>query len=301
MRYIQKKRRESDRALREVGKFSGSFRRADELRDSRRIRRIVRDDYPLRSRLTAIPLSDADSDAAVDAARNRHPRRKNWDAPEADTESREVYVATIYHGQYSSLCKYEKKSYRPTLRSCGACTKRRLLRMHGHDWEVIQAPRGWQWGKDKHGLYLVKNTLADKDDRFRYHFCSSELDDVRRFLLVASRSHIEKTKRIMREERGRRKERRLLEQRCARAVSLGVWVSFGDSIAAGNCPGGTKTWCDKYRISPRKHYPIDVIRRMAMKMQDASAVDRAIDHAIRRSATELENGYCLVASHTKGG
>jgi hypothetical protein len=73
--------------------------------------------------------------------------------------------------------------------------------------------------------------------------------------------------------------------------TVGVWVSLADSAAAGNCRGGTRTWCQQHDIDHRRHVRAAVLKRL---VGTHFSVQRVIDTATARTAADIRRGYCVI-------
>lgn len=268
-------------ALRAQGKLHDTI---EEWLEKRRQRDALAEPPRLQPRLATIELPVAMEREVMAEARTRHPRRQNWDRPEADTESKTVVIRTIDHGQYSRRCTWRHYSYQPVIRCCGTCSPGWLLWFHGAEHTWIRAPKGWQFGRDDLGLYIVRR--GEKRIPYRYHFGGDDLRN-RATLRRAAIEHIDRQRSI---ERSTRRDARLRR----RAEAVGVYVTIRDSVAAGNCPAGTRRWAEDHKLNPHRAYPVEVIRQLGTSNGHASQVNRAIEAAIARTIQDLERGYCTV-------
>lgn len=273
-------------ALRKSGKLYGTIKRAKELRKQRD--RLQESYYP-QKRLELIPLPSELRSMAMSNAYDRYPRRKNWLTPSPDATSKRPTVQEIDNGRYSSRCKYTHWTYRPQIRCCGIVTKKRLLWFHGENKTLMFAPKGWKFGRDNLGLYIVRN----KENRveFRYHFSGDDLvnkSTLRNAAIEHERTQIESAKRKTEESRNAKKIAKLKKL----ALKLGVFVTARDSVNSGNCGVGTKRWADDHGFDIRKSYPMETILRAGKMNGNKYQVERACEAALLRTVKDLDKGYC---------
>lgn len=277
--------REYYSALRRRGLLHGTIRRAVDLWEARRAATDYRqhDEYcGLRARFRALPTIEptvADRRAAADEARAAHPRRRNWDAVAADHTNG---VVTHDHGQYSGRCRYTHYTYQPTTRSCAAVTRTRLVYWSRYRRAHLRAPRGWRYGRDALGIYVVR--LREQRREYRYHVVGDDLTSVSR-LRAAALAHEQRQRVAARDRRAAAARQRLRPL----AESLGVYVSVVDSIRAGNCGAGTRAWARQHGLDLSRRYPASVLLRHDSSWQVARAVTAATDAA----CADLQRGYCI--------
>ena len=272
-------------ALRRDGKFHGTIKRARALHSARLQARWI---APKDSMKILIPLSASDSDKAATAARMDFPRRQNWISPVAGIapnntwQPREIWVVDIDCGTYSRGCKYTRWEYQPRMVSFGYATQTRLYARVGADPFLHRAPKGWLFGIDGLGIYIRR--AKETRESFRYHLDSG---DVRGGVSAMRRAGIEHEARQRTIARGgpvTRPMQKILD-------TVGVWVSLSDSVAAGNCLSGTRTWCTWHGIDHRRHVRVATIQRLIGKHP---SVQRVIDVATARTAADIKRGYCTI-------
>ena len=255
-------------------------------RDARKYRPPTRREIE-RDRLALIPLGPQHAALAARTAREQHPRRRNWDAPEAGYH--QIGIKTTHHGRYSHRCRFERVSYTPVLRACGTVTAGRALLLIGNDTIRIRAPRGWRFGRDDNGLYLVR--LRETREAFRYHPTSDEWARGLAAIRSAAIAHEQTQRRVAREASDQRRQDR---EDAAMLATLPVYVCLRDSRRAGNCVAGTLAWARRHELDPRQHVPAEIVRRLADRNPQAM---RAVESAERRTLTEIRRGYSLIADH----
>ena len=207
--------------LRQSGKLYGTIKRAKELRAQREENKPVSNDT-WRPRLTKIPLGDETAKNIRVAAMEQRPRVQRWVMPAAssDVQIKYVRIREIDQGHYSSSCTYHMIDYQPTIRCCGKVTAKHLVAFVGEKHIKITAYRGWVFGRDNLGLYIVRKSQQHKA-HMRYHFDSDDLES--RKLLHDNAKHHDAEDR-------------------QRAIDLGVYVCFQDSIDSENSARRNKTY-----------------------------------------------------------
>ena len=286
-------------ALRQQGLLTGTIKAALAKREQREQRQQREPDC---GRLALIPLGPRHAAAVAEAAGAQFPRRKNWDYPESSLSRHPggIGIQTINHGQYSSQCYYDRISYAPIMRSCGSVTAGRALILVGEDTIRLRSPRGWRFGRDVHGLYLVR--LRETREAFRYHPTSDEWVSGLAAIRAAAIAHEQTQRRVARDHRATlRRERddavaarRQARQDAALLATVPVYVCLRDSRRAGNCAAGTAAWARRHGLDARQHVPAALIRKLAKRNRQAL---RVVEFAERRTLDELHRGYSLISDH----
>jgi len=272
--------------LRAAGKLHGTIKAAVEKRQERdKLQEEADESYILE----LIPLGPDHRRQAEKAARAKYPRRRNWD--HAAETIHKSYVATINHGRYSSRCRYTRNSYRPQFRSCGCVTAGQALLLIGEMKYRFLAPRGWKYGRDANGLYLVRHNESRKV--FRYHPNSDEWVRGIAAIRAAAINHESNQRKLISESRQKQRQQRSM-QKAMKKFGVEVYVCFRDSYKSGNCAAGTATWARKNKINTRSHIPVKVIKRLA---GDDRQVLRVVDYANARTLRECERGYSELSDH----
>lgn len=246
---------------------------------------------PLRpeDRVVVIPLGNEGYAQAKKYGKERYPRRQNWDRPEA---SASTYVYTRSHGRYSRRCTFTKLSYQVCYRSCGLASTRRLLVFFGDTRRILLAPRGWRFGRDEIGLYFVRRN--ETRINYRYHFNSDDCQTIAA-LRRAALDHEQRQRDWARQKRENQRRDKLRDKLRAQAQTLGVYVTIGDSIRAGNCAAGTRRWATDHGLDYRQHCRAEVLRRAAeIDGSSEFQVGRAIEVATERTIDDLIRGYCTL-------
>ena len=275
-------------ALRKQGKLAGTIKAAlakRQQRDQRQQREPARGRGPYA--LALIPLGPLHAVQASRTAREQHPRRRNWDSPEASYF--QIGIKTVNHGRYSHACRFERVSYAPVMRACGTVTAGRALLLIGNDLIRLRAPRGWRFGRDDNGLYLVR--IRETREAFRYHPTSDEWVSGLAAIRSAAIDHEQTQRRVAREAREQRRRDR---EDAAILASVPVYVCLRDSRTAGNCAAGTVAWARRHELDPTQHVPAEIVRRLAERNPQAM---RAVASAERRTLAEIRRGYSLIADH----
>ena len=284
----QARRRDYYSVLRSNGLLSGTIKAALATRQ-RRNELAARNGGVIPAGYVSIPLGPIDSAELSQRARASRPRVQRWVSPYA--RNREAGptcgISEFDEGAYSSRCSYRMVDYAPWIQSYGYCTGARLVATISDERYRYRAPRGWTFGRDDLGVYIVR--AGETRAKYRYHLSS---DDVRGGLAAMRAAG------IRHEVEQRAAQRRWCETRAeARRLAVvtraddarlreagGVWVILADSRAAGNCESGTRSWCARYELNPAKRYPVRVIRRLA---HTHYSVERVIAAARQRTLAEL--------------
>ena len=293
--------------LRSQGLLSGTIKRAVEVRAARVSRR---SGYEFeRTGFVAIPPGVDDERTVRARAHSSRPRVQRWRSPESETRpflqdengagrlgwalgAWRVVEEDVgpYKGQYS---QYRMTDYTPTVSSYGRATATRL---YASIWGVpykYRAPRGWRYGTDALGIYLVRT--RERRERFRYHLTS---DDVRGGLASmrgAAMEHEERRRLFDQSDRNMKRMKasmRRERRRIALALrGVQIWVGMKDSRAAGNCRAGTVVWATQHGFDHGRYYPARVIERLQRSHPSVGAV---IEAARARTLQDIERGYCVV-------
>ena len=245
-----------------------------------------------------IPLGAA-ANAVDTGARRERPLARNWVGAEADFVSREIGVEVVDCGKYSRGCTYTRYEYRGTLRSCGVCKTGQLHYWIGATSRRLKSPRGWQFGRDQYGMYIVRK--RERRANYRYHFTSLDVTSVSTIRAAAiAHEAAQKRAAVKSRERARMaREQTILASKTARegqeAIDDGhVFVGLRDSSRAGNCAAGTQAWARQRGLDASKRYPARVILRAAAQHGDDWQVQRAVESAIDRTLIDLHRGYCTL-------
>jgi len=134
----------------------------------------------------AIPLGTADSARVNSLARAERPRIQRWigarglrPRPSPSLlyrlkSGRSWGISEINCGRYSSRCTYPMIDYEPWVKSYGYTTATHLIATIWNTRYRYRAPRGWVFGRDDLGIYVVR--VRKRGAVYRYHLTS---DDVR--------------------------------------------------------------------------------------------------------------------------
>jgi hypothetical protein len=283
------RKRDDYSRLLNAGKLHGTITRAVRLRSKRNALAIA---TPQQDRLTRIELPGWLAGRVSRLARDEYPRRQNWNnpIPHNDHQRKGVCVLTQDEGRYSSRCTYTHYTYTPTVRCCGACSPGRLLWLCHAGSKILKAPKGWRFGRDDLGLYVVRN--GEPRSEYRYHFVGDDLENTTT-LRAAGIEHEQRQKRAAQEQKARERSAKQLEKLREKALRVGVYVRAADSIRAGNCGAGTRQWAEDHSLAVNRAYPVEAIARFAVNGHKQQ-VERAIEAAIDRSVIDLQRGYCDV-------
>jgi len=273
--------------LKKAGTFCGTIKAA-------KVKRRDRDDLARHSApctgYRVIPIGVVDSMEVSERARSYRPRVQRWTTARAGGKTGLApygwYVAEHSAGQYSRRCTYHMINYTPVVSSYGYSTATRLVATIWDKRYRYRAPRGWVFGQDSLGIYIIRT--REKRENYRYHLSSADVcGGLSAMREMANRHEVgqrEATKRA-------RLQRRMDRVEDAELARYGVWVTVADSRNAGNCDSGTKTWALQHGLDPCKRYPMSVIERLAATHP---AVSRVLDVARYRTREELAQGFCLI-------
>jgi len=278
--------------LRASNKLSGTISAAMQKRERREASQAYTDplERPLRERLRNLLIVEPpqeEKDQARSRAMKEFPRRRNWEG--IDPTTGDGGVESVNNGRYSRSCTYIHWTYRILVRSCVAMTSGQLTYFTDRSPRRIKAPKGWQFGADALGAYVVRRN--ETRGHYRYHFVGDDLYSVS-VLHRAALDHEKKQKQEKRQKQERRKREKIRERYRQQAIELGVYVSLHDSLRAGNCAAGSKRWATAHGLDVRKKYPAEVVRRIGRACGQVLQVERAIEAATDRARLELERGYC---------
>jgi hypothetical protein len=151
-------------------------------------------------------------------------------------------------------------------------------RLHETDHRLV-TPDGYRWDIDRLGLRLVR--IADGAD---HH--PDAMDLVR---------GVGGTVAALQTAHDARRAAELRARYSAAAQSADpaqTWVSLADSVAAGNCPTGSRTFALNHGLDPRRHVRGDVLLRVANG--EECRVRRAILQAAMREAADIDRGYATI-------
>lgn len=150
---------------------------------------------------------------------------------------------------------------------------------------TVTLPCAYRWDVDAHGLRVVRDD-SQMDD---YHVCAADLigrDAARRCVESLERNRV----------------RRLLtaaQNAATRAELAGVWVCLADSLRAGNCEAGTRSFAARHGLDVAAHYRATALLALVQResVQDACRLRLAITAATLRHRRECEAGICRVSDH----
>jgi hypothetical protein len=275
--------------LRNEGKLHGTIKRAVALAATR----LDASGEPGKRAATCVlPLGSEDRRTVRELARAAHPRKQNWDSEEEtiDTFPRSGWaVLEEDHGSYSRRCKWHRISYTPAATSyCHAFGTRLIARIFTTRYK-LRAPRGWKYGRDELGVYVVRND--ETREAFRYHLLSDDVRGGVRAIRAAGIAHEIRQREVVKDQRLVRAASRAEEKILNRA---GVWISERDSLGVGNCRAGTAVFAKKYGLNIDRHYQAPVLERLMKKHVSVAAVIR---HAEIRTLRELRVGVCDLNDH----
>lgn len=157
----------------------------------------------------------------------------------------------------------------------------------------ITARKGFVFGRDANGVYIAYEKTANDPER-QYHPNSDEILGGNAAMIAALKDHIRKRAEIKRRAAEELTRRAQMRRALKAAESVGIYVCARDSYDAGNCQSGTLAWGRREGLSPDRHYPIRVIKRL---MDTDPLVARVIRQARDRAMREMDQGVCWLADH----
>jgi len=242
-------------------------------------------DRLMRARIL-VPLGTASREELGTWAHAQYPRRQNW-RREQVTKSGGRGVENIGCGRYSSRCTYTRMEYAPYVASWAIIRRDSRFIEFGYDDEskILEAPYGYYWARDSHGLKLQARACKADD----YH---PDADDLRDYSKRAIRAKIIKN-RDQRRELAREQKRK--NQTIADLEARGVWVCAADSVRAGNCREGTRSFARQHGLSVERHYRPSEILSHANGNTDRALL--AVFSAAKRDAKERRRGYAVLQDH----
>lgn len=250
-----------------------------------------------------LPLGEKQIVEANELALEQHPRKKNWNTPQASARRSDLFVFSNgyfkvveeyeypYSGRYS---KYPSVSYTPTMLSYAAATKSYLYARIKDKTYRITPPKGYSFGQDYLGVYAVKNdhiNYKEEDHEyesfFRLHLKTDHILNGKRYLADAVKAHIKRRKAA--------RKAVLLERKVNKRVEVllnseNFFVTAQDSYNAGNCRAGTVTWGTQHNLREGRYYAASVIKRVTK--QHDPRVEKTLRAAAIRTIKENDNGLC---------
>jgi hypothetical protein len=274
--------------LRSEGKLNGTLKACRAKAAERAARKAIKK----QPRLCVIPLGDLTEAQTKVEAQRLNARIQNWEGrtiEQNSLKSKSVNIVATNHGRYSSRCTYNRYTYRPAIRSCGAVTARRLLWFCGGEFGKIAAPRGWRFGRDINGLFIAR--VNGTDAMNRYHFLMDDVKGGAAGLRSAALAHEEKQRKAAADKKAKQKAGKLLDV----ARSLGVWVRVSDSLRSGNCAAGTMSFARSHNLGTVA-VPAVILQRISGSVvgYQREQIARAISYAEQRSAEDLARGFCRI-------
>lgn len=253
---------------------------------------IFRSNYESKPKnVRTITIDDASQFKSIPSIQNK--KLKNWNGYLPTLKP--SHIQTNNEGTYSSRCRYIHYTYTRMVTSWGCVVNPQFVyvRIDTNDGlfsKNIKAPRGFHWTIDKNGIKLQSNSIKSKD----YHPSTSDFlvyrDSKSQFhTLITDKANqlYEKRKSILEEQ--------FIEKRMLKNLkNSDCYVSFLDSINAGNCPAGTISWIERNNLEKNKHYKLSVLLR---HLENDQRVKLAAIFAYRRHEQEIQRGYSKLAEH----
>jgi hypothetical protein len=214
-----------------------------------------------------------------------HKRKRNWGGiyPTSDVKNRAGRLRTesINHARFKDWNRY----YAQFRSFCVLSSDdKKMLWFIGNEHGTMKAAHGWVFGVDHLGPFVVLERRLHQIE-YRYHFVAPDVNENRVF--NAARDHVATQLRLKRERREQKRKEKEIQYFLKEADLLGVFVTFSDARAAGNCAAGTAEWCRQNKLPLVGGVPVKLFQGMT----DFRVV-RTIEQARRRSALDLKRGYC---------
>jgi hypothetical protein len=250
-----------------------------------------------------IPLGD--HRAFMELTSLQDSKKKNWNLPESTFgQSR---IKTNDMGRYSSRCRYTHYTYTRLIQSWGYVVSPKSIYVRidhnqGLISRLLSAPRGYYFSYDKNGIKIVSNS----NKKIEYHPTAFD------FVHVVSSSNkfkdiIQNAKYLYQVRKDNEKRQRLEKRKESEIVRFiktaenqGCFVSFVDSILAGNCQAGTEAWTARCGLNKNQHYRPSLLLEHGAKLGNEKLVKLAVFQAIRRHQREISQGYSVLAHHVLG-
>lgn len=230
-----------------------------------------------------IPIGHADAVFASAAAKLKNRKIRNWESARASTNIGAFGLSVEdesfeYRGQYKG---WHGANHFPTMASRARISNDGaiLTALINETYHTLQAGKGYQWGVDSNGVHLVR--LSDAAD---YHPNSVDISAGRKHIISTLRERAETRKK---QATAAKRDAKIIKAAC----KYGVWVCLKDSIAAGNCEVGTKSFAKKHGLDIRKHYRAEQLPSDASESRRVALVILA---AQRRQAADMNKGYAEV-------
>jgi hypothetical protein len=250
-----------------------------------------------------IPLGD--HRAFLELPSLQDSRKKNWNSPESTFGRSQIKTNDM--GRYSSRCTYTHYTYTRLVQSWGYVVSPKHLYIRidhnlGLISRLLSAPRGYYFSHDKNGIKIVSNS----NKKIEYHPTAFD------FIHITSSSNkfkdiIQNAKYLYKVRKDNEKRQRLekrkkldTEKYIKDAENQGCFVSFVDSILAGNCQAGTEAWAARCGLDKSQHYRPSLLLQHGQKTGNEKLVKIAVFQAIRRHQREISQGYSMLAHHVLG-
>lgn len=248
-----------------------------------------------------IPLgTHAEQSCLIEKCKNN--RIKNWRTAEPTLGKSRIESENM--GPYSRSCTFTKYLYTRKVESWGyfVSNKYVYVRIETKDGiisKVCKAPRGWRWELDDLGIKIVKvsNTSIE------IHPTASHFIGIARRYKHGMGQLLELARLLYLQRRKLQKESRLEQLKesdfiksIRKAQSQGMRVCLIDSLKAGNCYAGTKTFARKNGLEENLHYPPVKIYYLLQKTGDRR-IRNALVYALRRHEKEMTQGFANLCDH----
>lgn len=198
-----------------------------------------------------ITLSSTHESLAANVCKRTNPRKKNWLAPQPVTNAVVLGAYKETTLAYKGVFKGWKGSeYTPLFCSYGMFypEDKKLLRVCiGDKTNVLKAGRGYEWGgSNNESIYLIRTK-----DKVEYHIDSD--DALTNF--TAIRARLLALAKVRKEQAKKLKE-------AQPKISKSLSISYVDSLRAGNCAAGTKTFAQALNLDITKEYKVSTLLKM---------------------------------------
>ena len=242
-----------------------------------RLREIVTGKYTYRKPKRTVQVVPIDGSTAFLARAPIVRRGKNAVVYAHDGPFKHVYEPGQTHWKNGKPKRYDRAVNNSYVRSIAYIESPEVVDYLIHEKRgTCKLSPGYKWDVDENGLRVV-DVNNPKDD---YH--------VEAFDLYKGAKYIIERFENARELRKTHAAKAAIE----RAKLAGVYVSFADSLRAGNCAAGTRSFAKKHGLDLRKHYPaVDLVE---IANGNADRVRMAVNAATRRHREELAQGFCEV-------
>lgn len=209
-------------------------------------------------------------------------RGKDWSVNATLRESYRVYEPGETKWSGGRPKSYTRATHATFVRSIAIASGTTVRGVAHQTLYSIPAPDGTFWATDQNGVKLVLSDSRQDD----YHPTAADMLAGPVAIMTALR-------------RNQATRREMAAKAAVEAAELeGVYVGMRDSLRAGNCAGGSASFCERHGLDPRKHYTAPEL--LAIANGDASRVRLAVTAATIRHRADMVRGYSEIEYFADG-